>query len=90
MSRLAERSTPDQFVSGVETEMLQAGYARRETTTWIRSGPHAFNLATGLASIPQQTFRFSLARCRVLLCAQLDQTMTVHYGKKKAVSIAFS
>jgi transposase InsO family protein len=30
--------------------------------------------------IPQQTFRFSLARCRVLVCEHLDQTMTVHYG----------
>src|SRR4029434_8826366 len=30
--------------------------------------------------IPQQTFRFSLARCPVLVCEHLDQTMTVHYG----------
>jgi len=30
--------------------------------------------------IPQQTFRFSLARCRVLVCEHLDQTMTVHYS----------
>ena len=30
--------------------------------------------------IPQQTFRFSLARCRVLVCQHLDQTITVHYG----------
>ena len=30
--------------------------------------------------IPQQTFRFSLARCRVLVCDHLDQTLTVHYG----------
>jgi transposase len=30
--------------------------------------------------IPQQTFRFSLARCKVLVCEHLDQTMTVHYG----------
>jgi hypothetical protein len=30
--------------------------------------------------IPQQTFRFSLARCRVLVCEHLDKTMTVHYG----------
>ena len=30
--------------------------------------------------IPQQTFRFSMARCRVLLCEHLDQTMSVHYG----------
>ena len=30
--------------------------------------------------IPQQTFRFSLARCRVLVCEHLDQTITVHYG----------
>ena len=30
--------------------------------------------------IPQQTFRFSLARCRVLVCQHLDQTLTVHYG----------
>ncbi len=30
--------------------------------------------------IPQQTFRFSMARCRVLLCQHLDQTMSVHYG----------
>ena len=30
--------------------------------------------------IPQQTFRFSLARCRVLVCEHLDQTLTVHYG----------
>jgi hypothetical protein len=31
--------------------------------------------------IPQQTFRFSLARCRVLVCEHLDQTMTVYYGQ---------
>jgi transposase len=30
--------------------------------------------------IPQQTFRFSLARCRVLVCQHLDQTISVHYG----------
>jgi hypothetical protein len=30
--------------------------------------------------IPQQTFRFSLAHCRVLVCEHLDQTMTVHYA----------
>ena len=30
--------------------------------------------------IPQQTFRFSLARCRVLVCEHLDQTLTVHFG----------
>lgn len=30
--------------------------------------------------IPQQTFRFSLARCRVLVCEHLDQTLSVHYG----------
>lgn len=30
--------------------------------------------------IPQQTFRFSLARCRVLVCQHLDQTLSVHYG----------
>jgi len=30
--------------------------------------------------IPQQTFRFSLARCRVLVCEHLDQTLSVHYA----------
>ena len=30
--------------------------------------------------IPQQTFRFSLARCRVLVCRHLDMTLSVHYG----------
>ena len=30
--------------------------------------------------VPQQTFRFSLARCRVLVCEHLDQTISVHYG----------
>jgi len=30
--------------------------------------------------IPKQTFRFSMARCRVLVCQHLDQTMSVHYG----------
>jgi hypothetical protein len=30
--------------------------------------------------IPQQTFRFSMARCRVLICEHLDQTITIHYG----------
>jgi transposase len=30
--------------------------------------------------IPQQTFRFSMARCRVLVCEHLDQTISVHYG----------
>src|ERR1051325_10802959 len=30
--------------------------------------------------IPQQTFRFSLARCQVLVCEHLDQTLTVYYG----------
>lgn len=30
--------------------------------------------------IPRQTFRFSMARCRVLVCEHLDQTITVHYG----------
>jgi len=30
--------------------------------------------------IPQQTFRFSMARCPVLVCEHLDQTLTVYYG----------
>src|SRR5688572_2517499 len=30
--------------------------------------------------IPQQTFRFSLARCRVLVCAHLDTTISLYYG----------
>jgi len=30
--------------------------------------------------IPQQAFRFSMARCRVLVCEHLDHTMSVHYG----------
>jgi transposase len=30
--------------------------------------------------IPQQTFRFSLARCRVLVCEHLDQTLSIYYG----------
>jgi transposase len=30
--------------------------------------------------IPQQAFRFSLARCRVLVCEHLDQTLSVYYG----------
>ena len=30
--------------------------------------------------IPQQTFRFSMARCRVLVCEHLDHTISVHYG----------
>jgi hypothetical protein len=29
--------------------------------------------------IPQQTFRFSMARCPVLVCEHLDQTTTIHY-----------
>jgi len=30
--------------------------------------------------IPQQTFRFSLARCGVLVCEHLDNTISLHYG----------
>ena len=30
--------------------------------------------------IPQQTFRFSLARCHVLVCEHLNSTITLHYG----------
>ncbi len=30
--------------------------------------------------IPPQTFRFSLARCRVLVCRHLDMTLSVYYG----------
>jgi len=30
--------------------------------------------------IPKQTFRFSMARCRVLVCEHLDHTISVHYG----------
>jgi hypothetical protein len=30
--------------------------------------------------IPQQTFRFSMSRSRVLVCEHLDHTITVHYG----------
>jgi len=34
----------------------------------------------GCLQIPQQTFRFSMARCRVLVCEHLDQNISVHYG----------
>ena len=30
--------------------------------------------------VPQQTFRFSLARCRVLVCRHLDTTISLYYG----------
>ena len=30
--------------------------------------------------VPQQTFRFSLARCRVLVCEHLDHTLSLRYG----------
>ncbi len=30
--------------------------------------------------VPQQTFRFSLARCPVLVCQHLDTTISLHYG----------
>src|SRR5262249_12529851 len=30
--------------------------------------------------IPQQTFRFSLARCRVLACRHLDRSLSIYYG----------
>ena len=30
--------------------------------------------------IPQQTFRFSLAKCGVLVCRHLDQTISLYYG----------
>ncbi len=30
--------------------------------------------------IHRQTFRFSMARCRVLVCEHLDTTISVHYG----------
>jgi transposase len=30
--------------------------------------------------IPQQTFRFSLARCHVLVCEHLNSTISLHYG----------
>jgi transposase len=30
--------------------------------------------------IPPQTLRFSLARCRVLVCRHLDQTLSIYYG----------
>lgn len=30
--------------------------------------------------IPQQTFRFSLAKCRVLVCKHLDTTISLNYG----------
>lgn len=30
--------------------------------------------------IEQQTFRFSMAKCRVLVCQHLDGTLSVHYG----------
>jgi transposase len=30
--------------------------------------------------IEPQTFRFSMAKCRILVCRHLDQTMTIYYG----------
>ena len=30
--------------------------------------------------IEPQTFRFSMARCRVMVCEHLDETISVHYG----------
>jgi transposase len=33
-----------------------------------------------ILQVQPQTFRFSLARCRVLVCRHLDQTISLHYG----------
>ena len=33
-----------------------------------------------ILQVPQQRFRFSLARCRVLVCEHLDRTLSLHYG----------
>jgi transposase len=35
---------------------------------------------TRALQVPQQTFRFSLARCRVLVCEHLDGTLSLYYG----------
>ena len=35
---------------------------------------------TRILQVPQQTFRFSLARCRVRVCEHLDGTLSLHYG----------
>ena len=36
---------------------------------------------TRILQVPQQTFRFSLARCRVRVCEHLDGTLSLHYGR---------
>ncbi len=39
-----------------------------------------FSYENRCLQIPQQTFRFSLARCPVLVCEHLDGTISLHYG----------
>jgi hypothetical protein len=33
-----------------------------------------------ILQIPRQAFRFSLARCRVVVCRHLDDSLSLHYG----------
>ena len=46
----------------------------------IVSNDNTVSFQTLSLQIPQQTFRFSLARCRVLVCRHLDTTISLHYG----------
>jgi transposase len=46
----------------------------------VVSNDNTVSYAKRNLQVPQQTFRFSLARCRVLVCEHLDGTLSLHYG----------
>ena len=74
----------------VKAEQTGTAFLPYRERNWRRSSPSSRNASSTTTTrcdtrsrclqIPQQTFRFSLARCRVLVCEHLDQTITVHYG----------
>lgn len=46
----------------------------------VVSNDNTVSYSKRILQVPQQTFRFSLARCRVLVCEHLDGTLSLHYG----------
>lgn len=71
----AEEGTAFVPAHGRELDMIFSKHHER-----VVGNDNTISIAKLHLQIERQTFRFSMAKCRVLVCEHLDGTISVHYG----------
>ena len=76
--KVATQQSGTAFVSYLGTELDKTFSIQHERVVGNDNTVRFDNLTLQIES---QTFRYSLARCRVLVCRHLDETLSLYYGQ---------